>query len=307
MRSMVRQWVLIVAMAATLMAAACSGAAPDPPSTQTQEPEEPYTPSDNTQEHIHQALAYLESVRDESIGLLYESPDGMQTIEGSSWQLNQVYWAQTDNFLAALALRPYNRALSDSIQTRIAGYQVPSASKPNAITVLDGRIIPDGAAAVRTVIEATGDDYVIVTEVQDGVDISDWEMYGNLLALQSLNEWLRGNEREALRLYYSLLGMWDGHGINDKATREDGQYAVYKIALTLLLSKVYEEDLSEAAAMEDVMWSAQAESGGIRTDLDASTFAVGGYTNTETTSLVILAYDRALIQSLRSAGLQAQQ
>ena len=59
--------------------------------------------------------------------------------------------------------------------------------------------------------------------------------------------------------------------------------------------------------MERVMWAAQEESGGIRTDVDVHTYAVEGFTNTETTSLVLLAYDTALIQSLRSAGLQAQQ
>ena len=58
--------------------------------------------------------------------------------------------------------------------------------------------------------------------------------------------------------------------------------------------------------MTRVMWSAQAESGGVRTEIDAQTRTVGGYTNTETTSLVLLVYDKGLIQSLRSAGLQAQ-
>ena len=39
-----------------------------------------------------------------------------------------------------------------------------------------------------------------------------------------------GNARESRRLYFALLDMWDGHGINDKVTGADGQYAVYKIA-----------------------------------------------------------------------------
>ncbi len=127
-----------------------------------------------------------------------------------------------------------------------------------------------------------------------------------MLALQSLNQWLHGNERESQRLYAALVDMWDGHGIDDKATRVDGRYAVYKIALTLLLAKVYEDELSHAAEMERAIWSARAESGGIRTDIDARTYAVGGYTNTETTSLVLIAYDDELVRSLRSAGLRAQ-
>lgn len=261
---------------------------------------------DNTEAHIRQAVAYLEGARDGSTGLLYESSNGMRTIEGTSWQLRQTYWTQTDNFLAALALKPYNRVLSQSIRDTIARYQIPSSSKPNAITVLDGTIIPEGAKAARTIVEVIGDDHVLLTEVQDGVDILDWTQYGNLLALQSLNQWLQGNERESQRLYQMLIGKWDGQGINDKATRVDNQYAVYKIALALLLSKIYEDDHLETKAMERVMWLAQAESGGIHTDIDAHTFAVGGFTNTETTSLVLLVYDKARIHTLRSAGLQAQ-
>ena len=152
----------------------------------------------------------------------------------------------------------------------------------------------------------TEKDYIVLTEVHDRIDLPDWEGYGNLLALQSLNEWLRGNERESQRLYSALVSMWDGRGIDDKATKADNRYSVYKIALVLLLSKIYGDVPSQAVAMERVMWSAQAESGGIRTDVDADTYVVGGYTNTETTSLVLLAYDEALIESLRSAGLRAQ-
>lgn len=238
--------------------------------------------------------------------MLYEAPNGARTIAGTSWQLNQIYWTQTDNLLAALALMPYNPILSESIWAAIAHYLVPSSRKPNAVAVLGGKTIPDGARAARTIIETTGNDHIVLTEVQDGMDIPDWAEYGNLLALQSLNQWLKGNEHESQRMYSALVSMWDGHGINDKAVRADGRYAVYKIALVLLLSKVYEDTPSQAAEMERLMWSAQAESGGIRTDVDADTYAVGGYTNTETTSLVLLVYDEALIESLRSAGLRAQ-
>ena len=238
--------------------------------------------------------------------MLYEAPNGTRTIDGASWQLNQIYWTQTDNFLAALALMPYNRILSESIWAAITHYEVPSSRKANAFAVLGGETIPDGARAARTIMETAEEDHIVLTEVQDGMDITDWAEYGNLLALQSLNQWLRGNERESQRLYATLVSMWDGHGIFDKAVRADGRYAVYKIALVLLLSKVYEDAPSQAAEMERLMWSAQAESGGIRTDVDANTYEVGGYTNTETTSLALIAYDEALIQSLQSAGLRAQ-
>ena len=255
--------------------------------------------------NLHRAVAYLEDTREAShqTGLLYESPDGTRMIGEVSWQLNQIYWTQTDNFLAALALRPYNPILSDSLQTAIAHYQVPSVAKVNVVAVLGGAVIPESIKAPRTIVEETGDDYIVLTEVQDGADISDWTEYGNLLALQSLNQWIQGNEQGSLRLYLALLDMWDGYGINDKATQADNQYAVYKIALTLLLSKVYEDDRIEMSEMERVMWSAQSLSGGVHTDIDVYTHSVGGFTNTETTSLVLLAYDMELIRSLRSAKL----
>ena len=260
------------------------------------------------QANIQRAVAYLEGVEGAShrAGMLYEAPNGTRTIAGTSWQLNQIYWTQTDNFLAALALMPYNRILSESIWAAITHYEVPSSRKANAFAVLGGETIPDGARAARTIMETAEEDHIVLTEVQDGMDITDWAEYGNLLALQSLNQWLKGNEQESQRMYSALVSMWDGHGINDKAVRADGRYAVYKIALVLLLSKVYEDAPSQAAEMERLMWSAQAESGGIRTDVDARTYAVEAYTNTETTSLALIAYDEALIQSLRSAGLRAQ-
>ncbi len=67
--------------------------------------------------NIQRAVAYLEDVHgaSQNTGLLYEAPDGTRTVDGVSWRLNQVYWTQTDNFLAALALRPHNPNLSESI------------------------------------------------------------------------------------------------------------------------------------------------------------------------------------------------
>ena len=298
----------LAGVALTLAAAMSCGS--DGPASAPEEQAANYVPvaSSSLQANIQRAAAYLESVQDAShqTGLLYEAPDGSRSIGGSSWQLNQVCWTQTDNFLAALALRPYNPALSESIRAANTRFRVPSSGKANAVAVLGGTTIPDGARAARAVIEMTEKDYIVLTEVHDGVDLPDWAEYGNLLALQSLNQWLKGNELESKHMYSALVSMWDGHGIDDKAAKADNRYAVYKIALVLLLSKVYGDAPSQAVAMERVMWSAQAESGGIHTDIDVDTYAVGGHTNTETTSLVVLVYDEALIESLRSAGLRAQ-
>ena len=295
---------LAIALAVAMSCGSDGGASPPEEQAANDVPVDPST----LQANIQGAVAYLEDVHGASrqTGLLYEAPNGTRTIDGASWQLNQVYWTQTDNLLAALALMPHNPILSDSIWDGLAHYEAPSFRKPNAVAVLGGKPIPDGARAARTIIETVEMDYIVLTEVQDGVDIPDWAEYGNLLALQSLNQWIRGNERESQQLYSALVSMWDGHGIDDKAVSVEGRYAVYKIALALLLSKVYEDTPSQAAEMERLMWSAQAESGGIRTDVDADTYAVGGYTNTETTSLVLLVYDESLIESLRSAGLRAQ-
>ena len=306
---MARNWLGLAALAVALAVAMSCGSDRGASPPEEQAANGGAVNASNVEANIQRAVSYLEDVHDvmHQAGLLYEAPYGSRTISGTSWQLNQVYWTQNDSFLAVLALRPYDPTLSKSIQAAIGRFRVPSSGKANAITVLDGKTIPEGARAATTVIETTEKDYIVLTEVHDGVDLPDWAEYGNLLALQSLNQWIRGNERESRRMYSSLVSMWDGHGINDKAAKADNRYAVYKIALVLLLSKVYEDAPPQAAEMERLMWSAQAESGGIRTDFDADTYAVGGYTNTETTSLVLLAYDEALIESLRSAGLQAQQ
>ncbi len=79
--------------------------------------------------------------------------------------------------------------------------------------------------------------------------------------------------------------MWDGNGLRDRVY--DGQrYETYKLALLILVARTLNEIPPMGAS--ERLWSLQSESGGIHTHYEAEG-EPRGFTNTETTSLAILA------------------
>jgi hypothetical protein len=124
--------------------------------------------------------------------------------------------------------------------------------------------------------------------------LSGWDTDGrgkgaaDLIALQLLNRRNRGMGVDAL--WQVLLNKWDGKGLNDQATTDDGRYATRKLALFKIAARVLGKTLP--AGVDDKLKESQGmASGGMRTNyaLDGS-FSLDQKGDLETTALTVLAY-----------------
>lgn len=122
---------------------------------------------------------------------------------------------------------------------------------------------------------------------------TDWDAtgrgrgYASILALQILNARNRGTPTEAM--WTKLVGKWDGQGIYDQATVNNGYYFTYKVALLKICSRVLGKPLP--MGVDEKLKEAQGPNGGIRSTyaLDG-TFTLDQKGDAETTSYVVLAY-----------------
>ncbi len=122
--------------------------------------------------------------------------------------------------------------------------------------------------------------------------MDNWESYADFLVYGALNDLINGNESGALELYSRLLAMWDGNGFRDRAF--DGTYQTYKCALFIYLYRALckpEKGRNVYSRCLEVISSLQARNGGIITGyrVENGKIVPTGDTNTETTSIVVLA------------------
>jgi hypothetical protein len=137
------------------------------------------------------------------------------------------------------------------------------------------------------------DDYVLQTEICNGSEISNWQEYADRLLCMALSLHWQGNDTAAVQYFENATsmrdGMWDVTGVNDTATKDDGFYATYKLALLLYVSKVLGRTLPFEYGLVMRIWSLQnITNGGIITNYFANGTSYGD-ANTETTSIVIIA------------------
>lgn len=196
------------------------------------------------------------------------------------------YWLVGDNLLAYLALKNYFPSISDAIYNELLSRDYLESGKHEAIL---GKNISLPYKGVRTITVESRSDYVIKTEIWDGEPMADWMNYSDLLLYASLSRYYEGRKDESMDLYNSAVAMWDGVGLNDTATKTEGLYATYKLALLLYVTKVLDASLEFQDDIEQRIWAQQKESdGGIKTHYFADGNATGD-PNTETTSLALLA------------------
>jgi hypothetical protein len=120
--------------------------------------------------------------------------------------------------------------------------------------------------------------------------MSDWNQYVDLLLYAALSCHWQGNDSGALGYYNSAVQMWNetSKGLQDKAF--NATYATYKLASLLYTSKVLGQNLPFESELVDRIYAQQRESdGGIITDYYVNGTSEGD-ANTETTSIVIIAF-----------------
>jgi len=113
--------------------------------------------------------------------------------------------------------------------------------------------------------------------------------YTDLLCLASLNEWRKQNYSGADAYYEQVKAMWDGKGFNDSAFKATGYYATYKLGLFYLLGRNLSKDFDFKKELIEKVWLCQASNGGFKTDYYGNGTFPPCQTNTETTSIILLA------------------
>lgn len=241
--------------------------------------------------YLNQALGrekaynYLINSYNSTLGLCYEYPGSNR------------YWVTHDNVLASYALQNWNRTIADNITEtvkRIAkeyNLTTNSAGIPldTKAEVLLGYTI-DFLSEFDSNQELNSSYYgsSLLSEKATGIP-AIFVGYADLLCYASLNEWRKQNYSGADAYYEQVKVMWDGKGFNDSASKKAGYYATYKLGLFYLLSRTLNKDFDFKKELIERVWLCQLDNGGFKTDY----YGNGGFpdcqTNTETTSIILLA------------------
>jgi hypothetical protein len=230
------------------------------------------------------AYNYLVNSYNSTMGLCYE-------YTGSN-----TYWLTHDNVLASYALQNWNRTIADNISETVKRLAKEYNLTISRICIpLDTRAeillgyIANGLNATETITLYIYHNSTIGTEIANNTP-ANITGYADLLCYASLIEWRKGNNSTADQYYEEVKAMWDGSGFNDTATKTKGYYATYKLGLFYLTSKTlgerfdFEKDLIERFSL------CQLINGGFITDYYSNgSFPSGAKTNTETTSIMLLA------------------
>ena len=127
----------------------------------------------------------------------------------------------------------------------------------------------------------------IKTTVNNGTGELSEKQYADVAFLKAVCLHLQDDATGAQTAYNAGTRMFDGVGFRDLPYNQMGQYQTYKLALYVYASEVLNRPFDEAAL--STLLAMQAKTGGFYTGYDASKSTDGTLTNTETTSLAILA------------------
>jgi len=217
-----------------------------------------------------------------------------------------VYWLVSDNLWAWKALKAANEsrlsnaaeagriasAIENKLKEKAQLHNLPK--DPNGFPIsfmheaVIGDVIPTPNRA-PIILTLHNNSYTVEMEVCNGTTMPNWQEYADRLLYMALSHHWQDNDTAAIQYFENAVSMWDGTGINDNATKADGFYTTYKLALLLYVSKVLGRKLSFEYGLVMRIWSLQRETdGGIITNYFANGTSYGD-ANTETTSIVIIA------------------
>jgi hypothetical protein len=205
----------------------------------------------------------------------------------------KVYWLYHDNYLAAKALARTDPALSKKITAAIKDYGVKESGK---IEILFGEASkPLPFRRYRLVdVRRVGDKLVRTERVGEEV-FKGWEEYADLLFLAAVAS-AETDPGQARRHFEQGMRLWDGVGFRDRVAKPAEKYAVYKVALGLLVAARLKVRPAEQGALVDRLLKQQGQDGGWVTDYDEKGRPLGA-ANVETTALAVLALDAVTTDS----------
>ncbi len=233
------------------------------------------------------AYKYLVDSYNSALGLCYEHP-------GSS-----DYWITHDNVLASYVLQNWNRTVADNITETV--YRL---TKDYDLSANSMGIPIDCRAEILLgynvdfffnqtegfILNLSFSGSVLKTERANNNVLEDFEDYADLLCYAVLVEWRKENYSGANHYYEKAKAMWDGKGFRDKVFDEKGYYATYKLGLFYLANRILSKDFDFKKELVDRVGQCQLSSGGFITDYFGNgSFPANSKTNTETTSIILLA------------------
>lgn len=214
-----------------------------------------------------------------TVGLVRESPDKPFTRD---------YWLLSDNLIATHVLAADYPNLTARINQTMQRYGIFTDGLHEA---LFGGVIqfPPYTPIVKVV---ENDSFLVQAEVrrnQTGKFQPDWVRYADLLCYGALSAYNTGDYALADYYFNQALQMWNGAGLWDWPTEQDGFYSIYKLALLMYAADKLNQTIPYRPELEARIWQFQREDGGIRA------FYLGNMTsnreaNSETAGLVLLAY-----------------
>jgi hypothetical protein len=236
-----------------------------------------------------------------TVGLVRESPNG---------SIAQDYWLLSDNLIAMHVLSQHHLDIAAKINETLHKYGVLTDGLHEA---LFGGIIQLPPYTPVTKVVANNS-FLVQVEVrgnESGKLQPDWTEYADLLIYGALSAHNAGDDQLAIYYFSRAVNMWNGAGLWDLPTQQDGFYATYKLALLMYAADTLNQTIPYRAELEGRIWQFQREDGGIRA------FYLGNMTsnreaNSETAGLVLLAYqykiqkDAALAAALAAAEAKEQ-
>jgi len=232
------------------------------------------------------AYNYLVNSYNSTLGLCYDFPE------------SNVYWITNDNVLASYALQQWNREIADNItetikrianEYHLLASQVGIPLNCRADILLGYNVNYFFNVTEEKTLNGSYYGSILKTEKANNSVLLDFEQYADLLCYASLVQWRKQNYSSADYYYEKVKAMWDGNGFNDIVFKKAGYYATYKLGLFYLLSRTLNKNFDFKKKLVERVWLCQSDNGGFWTDY----YGNGGFpdcqTNTETTSIILLA------------------
>jgi len=246
---------------------------------------------------VQAGLNYLASNYNPHVGLISESPH------------SDVYWLYSDNFLAALAINSTRlsnstlTAIGDNISKTLARY--PPMQQTLCTVLCVGNATNQyvllstywkGSCYLKSAEDYTAGhfgDIEVMATLNNGSGTLSETRYADIAFLQAVCNLRQGNVTGWSQGFGDGLGFYNGVGFNDTPFQEGsskGIYQTYKLTLFIYAMESQCGPFNQTAYQSALttLLQMQAPDGGFHTGYNPD-LSINGTTNTETTSLAILA------------------
>jgi len=273
------------------------GSSPNPTSAASSESSQPFGNSTVISSSLSEAVDYLIQGVSPNTGLIPETPT------------STTYWLYSDNFLASLALEQsaashsfnlqkfalsnssavtFSELISRSVNEDLALFKINNIE--NQYSVLNASE-PCAFYASQDYTLGTPDGVTLKITINNGTGLLPEKQYADIAFLNAICLHRQGNSAGALAAYNVGKGMFHGNGLEDtvyeQSCQQTCQYQTFKLALCIYASELLGQPFPESAL--SILLSMQDSAGGFYTGYGANLSHEGTSTNTETTSLAVLA------------------